>query len=73
MAVAVATATAEVWQTHVSAAGTLVAVQGVQVMSEVPGMVSAIHFRSGEPVRSGALLLDLDATADQVRLDSLVA
>ena len=40
VAVAVATAAVEIWQTHVSAAGTLVAVQGVQVMSEVPGMVS---------------------------------
>jgi RND family efflux transporter MFP subunit len=63
----------EVWQTHVSAAGTLVAVQGVQVMSEVPGMVSAIHFRSGEAVHAGTLLIELDATADQARLDSLVA
>lgn len=73
VAVAVATAAVEIWQTHVSAAGTLVAVQGVQVMSEVPGMVSAIHFRSGEPVHAGTLLLELDATADQARLDSLVA
>jgi RND family efflux transporter MFP subunit len=73
VAVAVATAAAEVWQTHESAVGTLVAVQGVQVTSEVPGMVSAIHFRSGEPVHAGTLLLELDTTTDRARLDSLVA
>jgi RND family efflux transporter MFP subunit len=71
--VVVATATARVWQTQVSAVGTLVAVQGVQVTSEVPGMVSAIHFQSGESVRTGTLLLELDATADRARLASLVA
>jgi membrane fusion protein (multidrug efflux system) len=64
VAVVVATATARVWQTQVSAVGMLVAVQCVQVTSEVPGMVSAIHFQSGESVRAGALLLELDAAAD---------
>jgi membrane fusion protein (multidrug efflux system) len=73
VAVVVATATARVWQTQVSALGTLVAVQGVQVTSEVPGMVSAIYFQSGESVRAGALLVELDATADRARLASLVA
>jgi membrane fusion protein (multidrug efflux system) len=73
VAVVVATATARVWQTQVSAVGTLVAMQGVEVTSEVPGMVSAIHFQSGESVRAGALLLELDATTDRARLASLVA
>jgi RND family efflux transporter MFP subunit len=73
VAVAVATATAEVWQTQVHAVGTLVAVQGVQVTSEVPGMVSAIHFQSGEPVQAGTLLLELDTATDRARLASLVA
>jgi multidrug efflux pump subunit AcrA (membrane-fusion protein) len=73
VAVVVATATARVWQTLVSAVGTLVAVQRVEVTSKVPGMVSAIHFQSGESVRAGALLLELDATADRARLASLVA
>jgi membrane fusion protein (multidrug efflux system) len=73
VAVAVATAAAEVWQMQVSAVGTIVAVQGVQVTSEEPGLVSAIHFRSGEAVRAGTLLLELDTAADRARLDSLVA
>jgi membrane fusion protein (multidrug efflux system) len=73
VAVVVATATARVWQTQVSAVGTLVAVQGVQVTSEVPGMVRAIHFQSGASVRPGTLLVELDAAADRARLASLVA
>jgi RND family efflux transporter MFP subunit len=57
----------------VHAVGTLVAVQGVQVTSEVPGLISAIHFQSGASVRAGTLLLELDAAVDRARLDSFVA
>lgn len=60
-------------QAQASAVGALVAVQGVQVTSEVPGTVSAIHFQSGASVPASRRLLELDATADRARLASLVA
>ena len=61
------------WQPELSAVGTLRAVRGADLASEVSGVISAIHFRSGEEVKAGAPLIQLNAAADIAQLESLKA
>jgi membrane fusion protein (multidrug efflux system) len=61
------------WQQQVESVGTLSAIQGVDVSSEVPGTVADISFRSGQQIRKGELLVQLDATAEHAELRSLEA
>jgi membrane fusion protein, multidrug efflux system len=61
------------WQTHDRAVGTLQAVHGADLAPEVAGIVQAIHFRSGEQVKAGAPLVQLNADADVASLKALEA
>lgn len=61
------------WQSSLSAIGSLVAVEGIDVSSEVAGKVRAIHFESGQKVQRGQLLLELDASTDIAELEGLQA
>lgn len=61
------------WQSQFEAVGTLRAMRGADVAPEVAGIVSAIHFRSGQEVQAGAPLLQLNADADVAKLQSLAA
>ncbi len=63
----------ERWQQQVETVGTLFAIQGVDVSSEVPGTVADISFQSGQQIRRGDLLVQLDATAERAELRSLEA
>ena len=65
--------TRETWQPQRSAVGTLRAVQGVDINSEVAGIVKKIHFKSGDRVDEGALLVELDAGEEMAKLDALKA
>jgi membrane fusion protein (multidrug efflux system) len=56
------------WEASRSAVGTLVAVRGVTVSSEVPGLVRRIGFESGAYVRRGDVLVELDASTEQAQL-----
>ena len=47
------------WQTQVRSVGTLHAVEGADLASEVAGLVTRIGFRPGEDVRAGTLLVQL--------------
>ena len=71
--VAVSTAQTELWQPYLSAVGSLAAVSGIEVTSEVAGQISAIHFESGQTVEAGDLLVQLDDRTDQARLTGLMA
>jgi len=71
--VAVTEVRQDTWQSYLSAVGSLAAVAGVAVTSEVAGKVGSIHFESGQEVKAGQLLLDLDADADRAELDGLLA
>jgi membrane fusion protein (multidrug efflux system) len=64
---------AEQWRPRLQAVGSLVAVNGVEVSSEVDGVVHTIHFRSGEQVQEGEPLLRLDDTVDRAALEALRA
>lgn len=74
-AIAVTTAEAlEVqWRSELAAVGSVVAVQGVTVASEVPGTVTAIAFESGQPVKKGDVLIRLDTSVERAELASAIA
>ncbi len=61
------------WQPELNAVGTLRAVRGADLAPEVAGVISAIHFRSGEEVKAGAPLVQLNAAVDIAQLESLKA
>lgn len=61
------------WVRSLRSVGSLVAVNGVSVSSEVAGTVSRIAFESGQRVSEGDLLLQLDDTVDRATLAGLKA
>ncbi len=61
------------WQPQLSAVGTLRAMRGVDVATEVVGLVQSVNFKSGEEVKAGQLLVQLNADTDNAQLQTLVA
>ena len=49
------------------------AVRGVDVTSEITGLVRTLHFKSGDEVKEGQSLVQLNADADIAQLRSLEA
>ncbi|MGG5872875.1 efflux RND transporter periplasmic adaptor subunit [Pseudomonas peli] len=74
-AISVDAATAEErpWQGRLPAIGTLKAFQGVDLTAEVEGTVGQVLFQSGEKVREGQPLLQLDSQVEQAILATAVA
>jgi membrane fusion protein, multidrug efflux system len=71
----VSTATAEysAWQPEVRAVGSLRAIHGVEVTTEVAGLVRDVGFKSGAEARAGQTLLQLNADPDIAQLKALTA
>jgi membrane fusion protein (multidrug efflux system) len=61
------------WQPRIRAVGGVRAARGVDVSSEVSGLVASVHFRSGDQVAAGKLLLRLNTDADRAQLQALEA
>ena len=61
------------WQPTLSATGSVRAIQGVNVTTELAGMVTAIHFIPGSVVQEGALLIELNADTERAALEALKA
>ena len=61
------------WQPQLTAVGTLRAVRGVDVTTEVAGLVRSVEFKSGDEVKSGQVLTELNADSDIAQLHSLEA
>ncbi|MDA8155528.1 MAG: efflux RND transporter periplasmic adaptor subunit [Actinomycetota bacterium] len=61
------------WQPQIKAVGGLRAVRGVDVTSEIAGLVRRIYFRSGETAFKGQALVQLNADSDIALLHSLEA
>ncbi|OIO71173.1 MAG: efflux transporter periplasmic adaptor subunit [Zetaproteobacteria bacterium CG12_big_fil_rev_8_21_14_0_65_55_1124] len=61
------------WQPTIESVGSLSAVRGADLSTEVPGIVSEIHFSDGEDVRADSVLMGLNADSDIARLHSLQA
>jgi membrane fusion protein (multidrug efflux system) len=71
--VTTATAGYQVWQPQLAAVGSLRAVQGVDVTSEIAGLVRQIRFKSGDEVKAGQVLVQLNADSDVAQLRALQA
>ena len=74
----VATITAEAakteeWVERLPAIGTLIASQGVEVASQVAGIVTGLGFESGQDVEVGTKLVQLDISVEQADLASAQA
>ncbi|WP_411383176.1 efflux RND transporter periplasmic adaptor subunit [Pseudomonas sp. L7] len=74
-AISVAAAKAEQrqWQERLPAVGSLKALQGVELSLEVAGTVKRLHFDSGQQVKVGQLLLELDSEQEAALLGTAQA
>ncbi|OYU09444.1 MAG: efflux transporter periplasmic adaptor subunit [Pseudomonas sp. PGPPP1] len=63
----------EDWQPSVTAVGSMKAVRGVDVTTEVGGIVRTLGFKPGQEVAAQALLVQLNADSDVAQLHSLEA
>lgn len=61
------------WQPQIKAVGSLRAVKGVDVTTEIAGMVKFIYFTPGSSVKQGTVLVQLNAGSDKALLQSLQA
>src|SRR5882724_1463021 len=61
------------WQPQLNAVGSLRALRGVDVTTEIAGLVRGIRFKSGDEVKAGAVLIQLNADSDLAQLASLQA
>ncbi len=73
MAEPVATVTTETtqwraWQSQLTAVGTLRAIQGVDISSQVAGEIKDVYFTPGQVVAAGDVLLELDSDVEQAQL-----
>ncbi len=63
----------EQWETTINAIGTVVAVNGVNVSADLPGLVEQISFDSGRPVSKGDVLVRLDTKQERAQLAAALA
>ncbi|HEY2035686.1 MAG TPA: efflux RND transporter periplasmic adaptor subunit [Steroidobacteraceae bacterium] len=71
--VSTATAGYSDWQPQVNAVGSLRAIHGVEVTTEVAGLVRDVAFKSGSDARAGQTLVQLNADPDVAQLQALTA
>lgn len=71
--ISTSTATPKTWESYLSSVGTLKAVNGTDISSEAPGIVTEIHFDSGQTVQKGDTLLLLDTSVEQAQLKNDLA
>lgn len=71
--VAAAEVEIENWQPYLYAVGSLVALQGIHVTTEIAGLVEQILFESGQRTKQGELLVQLEDSIDQAQLEGLIA
>jgi membrane fusion protein (multidrug efflux system) len=73
ISVTAATAEAAQWQRRIKAIGTLVAFQGVNVTTEVSGVITSINFDSGKEIKEASLLVELDNRTETANLEAAIA
>jgi len=66
-------ASAGLWDTVFTAVGSVTAVQGVTMTAEAPGKVVRIDFDSGDRVKTGDVLVQLDISEEAAQLRALEA
>ena len=67
-AVTTIAARSEEWPATTSVIGSVVAVQGVTVSADLPGVVEGIAFESGRTVQAGQILVRLDVSQEKAQL-----
>lgn len=72
-AVTTVVAKGQTWQPVLSAVGSLRAVNGVTVSTDLAGIVSEINFESGASVKKGDLLIKLDTQQEEAQLHAAEA
>lgn len=65
--------TASEWQPQLAAVGTLAPVRGVDVTTEIAGLVRKVNFKSGDEVKAGQVLFEMNADSDLAQLRALQA
>lgn len=61
------------WGTSLTAIGTVEAGKGVTISNDSPGIVRTIRFESGDEVKAGAVLIELDTSVERAQLASATA
>lgn len=69
-AVSTTPAALQTWESSLQAVGTVASAKGVQISSEVPGVVKKIGFDSGKLVKKGDVLVVLDSRVERAQLAS---
>jgi membrane fusion protein, multidrug efflux system len=72
-AVTTAVAKTEQWQPVLGAVGSLKAVNGITVSTDLAGIISQIAFQSGAAVKKGDLLVKLDSSQEEAALHTAEA
>ena len=72
-AVTTVVAKKETWPATFSVIGTAAAIQGVTVSADLPGTIDKIHFESGQWVKEGEILVELDTRQERAQLANLEA
>ena len=73
VSVAVATAVEQPWQQRLPSVGTLKALQGVNLSLEIAGTVKDVQFESGQKVKAGQPLVQLDSAVESALLETAQA
>ncbi|UVL82800.1 efflux RND transporter periplasmic adaptor subunit [Pseudomonas sp. B21-028] len=73
VSVAVASAAEQPWQSRLPAVGSLKALQGVDLSLEIAGTVQKVLFQSGQKVKVGQPLLQLDSEVESALLETAEA
>jgi membrane fusion protein (multidrug efflux system) len=58
----------ETWASTLNVIGTVTAIHGVTVSADLPGTVDKIHFESGQWVKEGDVLVELDTRQERAQL-----
>jgi membrane fusion protein (multidrug efflux system) len=68
----VSTRTAELqqWEQTLNAVASVVSAKGVALANDSPGVVTALHFDSGQMVKQGQVLVELDSRVERAQLAS---
>jgi membrane fusion protein (multidrug efflux system) len=67
------TAHEDTWEGTLAAVGSIAAAKGVAVSNDAPGLVSRILFESGQTVKAGQVLVELDTSVERAQLASAKA
>jgi membrane fusion protein (multidrug efflux system) len=63
----------DTWQGMLNTVGNVTAAKGVTLSNDAPGLVTGIYFESGDVVKQGQLLVQLDSNVERAQLGSAQA